>query len=78
MTVVYDGTDECTERSIQPIGLYSWNGFWYCPAYCFKGRRSDCSAPTASSVRKSGQRAGPPASLSISSQLDQTFGERVP
>lgn len=20
---------------IQPIGLYSHNGFWYCPAYCF-------------------------------------------
>ncbi len=36
LTVVYDGTDDCAERSIQPIGLFSWNGFWYCPAYCFK------------------------------------------
>ncbi|MDA1475871.1 helix-turn-helix transcriptional regulator [Bacillus changyiensis] len=32
----YDGTNTASKRMIQPIGLYSWNGFWYCPAYCFK------------------------------------------
>ncbi|WP_307893932.1 helix-turn-helix transcriptional regulator [Bacillus swezeyi] len=36
MTIHYEGTAGGTKRSIQPIGLYSWNGFWYCPAYCFK------------------------------------------
>lgn len=32
----YDGPTGISERTIQPIGLYSYNGFWYCPAYCFK------------------------------------------
>jgi len=31
----YDGQKGIRERIIQPIGLYSHNGFWYCPAYCF-------------------------------------------
>ncbi len=25
-----------TRRIIQPIGIYSMNGLWYCPAYCYK------------------------------------------
>ncbi|MFN2747175.1 MULTISPECIES: helix-turn-helix transcriptional regulator [unclassified Bacillus (in: firmicutes)] len=37
LTIHYEGAAE-TKRSIQPIGLYSWNGFWYLPAYCFKRR----------------------------------------
>ncbi|PTM58267.1 helix-turn-helix transcriptional regulator [Desmospora activa] len=32
----YDGSEGISERTIQPIGLYSYNGFWYCPAYCLK------------------------------------------
>jgi predicted DNA-binding transcriptional regulator YafY len=31
----YDSREGVRERAIQPIGLYSHNGFWYCPAYCF-------------------------------------------
>ncbi|QTD41817.1 YafY family protein [Sporosarcina sp. Te-1] len=31
----YDSQKGVRERTIQPIGLYSYNGFWYCPAYCF-------------------------------------------
>jgi predicted DNA-binding transcriptional regulator YafY len=32
----YNSLDGVTKRVIQPIGLYSCYGFWYCPAYCFK------------------------------------------
>ncbi|WP_066189971.1 helix-turn-helix transcriptional regulator [Gracilibacillus timonensis] len=35
LTICYDSQKEVKERTIQPIGLYSHNGFWYCPAYCF-------------------------------------------
>ncbi|MDM8099874.1 MULTISPECIES: helix-turn-helix transcriptional regulator [Oceanobacillus] len=35
LTIQYDSQKEIKERMIQPIGLYSHNGFWYCPAYCF-------------------------------------------
>ncbi|MBT2214973.1 WYL domain-containing protein [Virgibacillus dakarensis] len=36
LLIDYDGRDGITERTIQPIGLYSYNGFWYCPAFCFR------------------------------------------
>lgn len=36
ITIHYDGKKGITERMIQPIGLYSYNGFWYCPAYCLQ------------------------------------------
>ncbi|WP_040979450.1 helix-turn-helix transcriptional regulator [Oceanobacillus jeddahense] len=35
LTIQYDSQKGLKERIIQPIGLYSHNGFWYCPAYCF-------------------------------------------
>lgn len=35
LSIHYDSRDGVRERTIQPIGLYSYNGFWYCPAYCF-------------------------------------------
>lgn len=35
VTIQYDSQKGINERMIQPIGLYSHNGFWYCPAYCF-------------------------------------------
>lgn len=35
LTIQYDSQKEIKERIIQPIGLFSQNGFWYCPAYCF-------------------------------------------
>ncbi|WP_281887354.1 YafY family protein [Paenibacillus sp. YYML68] len=35
LQVVYDSRDGAKERAIQPLGVYSQNGYWYCPAYCF-------------------------------------------
>lgn len=36
ITIEYDsGGNGAETRDIQPIGLYSDNGYWYCPAYCF-------------------------------------------
>jgi predicted DNA-binding transcriptional regulator YafY len=35
LSIHYDSWQGVRERIIQPIGLYSYNGFWYCPAYCF-------------------------------------------
>lgn len=32
--VVYDSKEGAKCRVIQPIGVYSHNGYWYCPAYC--------------------------------------------
>ncbi|MFS0785516.1 YafY family protein [Shouchella sp. 1P09AA] len=34
--ITYQKEDTQMEREIQPIGLYSSYGFWYCPAYCFE------------------------------------------
>lgn len=38
VVIQYEGPDGIAERMIQPVGLYSYNGFWYCPAHCFKRR----------------------------------------
>ncbi|CAG7646824.1 hypothetical protein PAESOLCIP111_05249 [Paenibacillus solanacearum] len=36
VTITYkSGTEEST-RDIQPIGLYASQGYWYCPAFCFR------------------------------------------
>lgn len=35
ITVEYDSGNGAETRDIQPVGLYSDNGYWYCPAYCF-------------------------------------------
>lgn len=36
ITIEYDSGGSRTEtRDIQPVGLFSDNGYWYCPAYCF-------------------------------------------
>ncbi|MBW7457280.1 helix-turn-helix transcriptional regulator [Paenibacillus sepulcri] len=34
VTIEYSSRSGTTERNIQPIGLYSSDGYWYCPAYC--------------------------------------------
>ncbi|WP_338553194.1 YafY family protein [Paenibacillus sp. KS-LC4] len=34
ITIVYEAATR-RERMIQPIGLYTMNGLWYCQAYCF-------------------------------------------
>lgn len=33
--ITYESEHRTTERDIQPVGLYSMNGKWYCPAYDF-------------------------------------------
>lgn len=33
--VVYDGLPAPTTRDIHPVGVYVYQGFWYCPAYCY-------------------------------------------
>ncbi len=35
ITIEYKSSRGVAERNIQPIGLYSSSGYWYCPAYCF-------------------------------------------
>ncbi|WP_064745669.1 helix-turn-helix transcriptional regulator [Paenibacillus sp. UNC451MF] len=35
LQINYDSKDGAKLRVIQPIGLYSYNGYWYSPAYCF-------------------------------------------
>jgi predicted DNA-binding transcriptional regulator YafY len=35
VTVLYKSNDNKTYLNIQPIGLYSENGEWYCPAYSY-------------------------------------------
>ncbi|WP_067621512.1 helix-turn-helix transcriptional regulator [Alicyclobacillus acidiphilus] len=28
-------TDQTTRRTIQPVGIYADEGYWFCPAYCY-------------------------------------------
>lgn len=35
VTIEYETIDGCAKRSIQPVGVFASNGFWYCAAYCF-------------------------------------------
>ncbi|MFC4598660.1 helix-turn-helix transcriptional regulator [Cohnella hongkongensis] len=35
VTIRYESVRDDSERSIQPVGIYASNGFWYCVAYCF-------------------------------------------
>ena len=35
VTIEYKSSHDISVRDIQPIGLYSSQGYWYCPAYCF-------------------------------------------
>lgn len=34
--IEYDSRGGVSSRLIQPVGIYAKNGFWYCPAYCFR------------------------------------------
>ncbi|WP_136604853.1 helix-turn-helix transcriptional regulator [Paenibacillus dokdonensis] len=36
LTVDYESKDSQTSREIQPIGIYTRNGLWYCPAYSYR------------------------------------------
>ncbi|MDQ0059917.1 putative DNA-binding transcriptional regulator YafY [Paenibacillus harenae] len=35
VTIEYGSIKKFETRDVQPIGLYSDRGYWYCPAYCF-------------------------------------------
>ncbi|WP_168120234.1 YafY family protein [Paenibacillus sp. HB172176] len=35
LRIDYGSRGSKSSRSIQPVGIYASNGFWYCPAYCF-------------------------------------------
>ncbi|GEB32338.1 helix-turn-helix transcriptional regulator [Brevibacillus parabrevis] len=35
LAIAYESREKQTNRRIQPIGIYTQNGLWYCPAYCF-------------------------------------------
>lgn len=37
--ITYASKDGVTERTIQPIGIYASNGYWYFPSYCFQKDR---------------------------------------
>lgn len=39
LRIDYESGNEPSTREIQPIGIYTRNGLWYCPAYCY--RRAD-------------------------------------
>ncbi|WP_421617134.1 helix-turn-helix transcriptional regulator [Brevibacillus sp. TJ4] len=34
--IEYDSRGGVSSRLVQPVGIYAKNGFWYCPAYCFR------------------------------------------
>lgn len=36
LTITYKSEKGFSERDIQCIGVFTMNGFWYCPSYCFK------------------------------------------
>jgi predicted DNA-binding transcriptional regulator YafY len=36
VSIIYDSKESKSQRDIQPIGIYSMNGLWYCPGYCYK------------------------------------------
>jgi len=36
VTIEYNSSSGAAKRDIQPIGLYTSSGYWYCPAYCFE------------------------------------------
>lgn len=38
-TIRYSSTHSEKIRTIIPIGIYSMNGLWYCPAYCTKSQK---------------------------------------
>ncbi len=33
--VEYRSSEDTRTRIIQPVGIYSYNGYWYCPSYCY-------------------------------------------
>ncbi|WP_426446141.1 helix-turn-helix transcriptional regulator [Paenibacillus sp. S-38] len=38
VTITYESEKGISQRDIQPIGVYTASGLWYCPAYCFRSQ----------------------------------------
>ncbi|MDR9854513.1 YafY family protein [Paenibacillus sp. VCA1] len=36
LKIEYASREKRSQRDIQPIGIYTRNGLWYCPAYCYQ------------------------------------------
>nr|WP_269669528.1 YafY family protein [Paenibacillus sp. GSMTC-2017] len=36
VTITYNTASGLSTRDVQPIGLYTSSGFWYCPAFCMQ------------------------------------------
>ncbi|MFT9846759.1 helix-turn-helix transcriptional regulator [Aneurinibacillus sp. REN35] len=36
LLIDYESRKKRSQREIQPIGIYTRNGLWYCPAYCYQ------------------------------------------
>lgn len=36
LLIDYESREKRSNREIQPIGIYTRNGLWYCPAYCWQ------------------------------------------
>lgn len=36
--IEYESREKRSNRQVQPIGIYTRNGLWYCPAYCFQSK----------------------------------------
>ncbi|RJE88834.1 YafY family transcriptional regulator [Paenibacillus sp. 1011MAR3C5] len=36
LRIDYESRNRISSRDIQPIGIYTHSGLWYCPAYCFQ------------------------------------------
>lgn len=34
VNILYETTEDEIYREIEPMGLYVYDGYWYCPAYC--------------------------------------------
>lgn len=40
ISIQYHSKEGINERDIQPVGIYTANGLWYCPAYCYKSQQN--------------------------------------
>jgi len=38
VSIAYESSGGAKPRDIQPIGLFESDGYWYCPAYCFRAQ----------------------------------------
>ncbi|MCQ6561180.1 helix-turn-helix transcriptional regulator [Paenibacillus mendelii] len=80
VTIEYSSSSGMTQRNIQPIGLYTSNGYWYCPAYCFL--RNEVRQFRADRIRSAIRNESIPAREDIAQQTlldkpDKASSERI-